>query len=116
MKKVLINRCFGGFQLSKKAFDLFNERSETKADFNFQVAEYHRDDPILIDIVEELGVEAMDSCSKLVIAEVPDGYDYDVSDYDGIETLHLRIREGHLRKLIRAGNENDIVEYVMKAN
>ena len=113
--KVLLNKCFGGFGVSKKAFDLFNERSETKVKYNFEVEE-HRCDPILVDIVEELGEEANDSCSKLVIAEIPDEYDYWIEDYDGVESIHLGVKEDHLRKLIRLGNEDDIVNYVMGAD
>lgn len=113
--KVLINKCFGGFSVSQYAIDRFNERTGYNVRSCYALEE-HRDDPVLIDIVEELGEMANGFCAKLVIAEVPDGYDYSISDYDGMETIHLHIREDHLRKLIRLGNEDDIVDYVMKAN
>lgn len=113
--KVLINKCFGGFSVSQYAIDRFNERTGYNVRSCYALEE-HRDDPVLIDIVEELGEMANGFCAKLVIAEVPDGYDYSINDYDGMETIRLHISEDHLRKLIRLGNEDDIVDYVMKAN
>jgi hypothetical protein len=113
--KVLINRCYGGFGVSNEALKLFNERSEKKVQYQFELRNQFRDDPILINIVEELGDRANGSCSKLVVASFPDEYDYWIEDYDGIETIHLTIRESHLRNLIRLGNEDDIVNYVKNA-
>jgi hypothetical protein len=114
--KVLINAEFGGFGLSQEAIDMFNERSEKKVKYSFELTDKHRSDPILISIVEELGERANDGYSELEIATIPDGYDYAISDYDGLESIHLEVREDHLRKLIQLGNEDDIVNYVMNAN
>ena len=52
----------------------------------------HRDDPILIEVVEELGKKASGSHGNLVVVEIPDGMDYVIDDYDGIETLHENVR------------------------
>lgn len=113
--KVLYNTCYGGFGVSQKAIDLFNERRpEAHVEYSFEMEEY-RSDPILIDIVNELGEEARRSCSKLAVAEFPDGYDYWIEDYDGVETVHTLVKEDYLRELIRLGNEDDIVNYVMNA-
>ena len=112
--KVLINRCFGGFGLSDEAINLYKERSGSANDIRWWHDDV-RDDPILVDIVEELGERANSWASKLEIVDVPDGYDYWIEDYDGRETLHLKIRESHLRELIRLEVEDDIVNYVMKA-
>ena len=54
----------------------------------------HREDPILIECVEELGTEkASGRFGRLVVVEIPDGMDYVVDEYDGIETLHQRVEE-----------------------
>lgn len=46
-----------------------------------------RTDKDLIEVVEKLGSEANTSCSNLVIVEIPDDADYEISDYDGLETI-----------------------------
>lgn len=47
-----------------------------------------RDDPMLIQVVEELGEEANGACADLEIAEIPDGIEYEISEYDGLESIH----------------------------
>lgn len=44
-----------------------------------------RNDPILIQVVEELGYEASGSCADLKVVEIPDDVDYTIEEYDGIE-------------------------------
>ena len=44
-----------------------------------------RTDPLLIQVVEELGEEASGICAKLKIIEIPDGIAWEISEYDGNE-------------------------------
>jgi len=53
----------------------------------------HREDPVLIEVVEELGKKASSFVSDLRIVNIPDGMDYVIDEYDGIETLHARVQE-----------------------
>lgn len=46
-----------------------------------------RDDPLLIRVVEELGVLASDAYAELKIVEIPDGVEWVINDYDGNESL-----------------------------
>lgn len=46
-----------------------------------------RTHPLLIQVIEELGAKAHDRLSKLVIVEIPDGVDYEIDEYDGIEHI-----------------------------
>lgn len=46
-----------------------------------------RDDVDLIAVVEELGEEANGKFSKLEVVEIPDGIDWEIDDYDGMETI-----------------------------
>lgn len=50
-----------------------------------------RSDPLLIQVVEELGAQASGSFARLKIVEIPDGVDWEIHEYDGSET----IREKH---------------------
>lgn len=44
-----------------------------------------RDDPILIEVVEQLGEKANGQCAKLGIVEIPDDVDWVIEEYDGNE-------------------------------
>lgn len=47
--------------------------------------ELERDDPILIEVVKLLGTEANGKFADLKIVEIPDGTDYVIEDYEGVE-------------------------------
>jgi hypothetical protein len=52
-----------------------------------------RTDVDLIKTIEELGSEkASGSCAKLRIVEIPDGVDWEIDEYDGIESIHEKHR------------------------
>ena len=55
----------------------------------------HRFDPILIEVIEELGDAASGKYSELRVVEIPDDVaeDYMIDDYDGIEILHKKVTE-----------------------
>ena len=46
-----------------------------------------RDDPILVQVVEELGSEANGNYADLQIAEIPSGTLYRIDEYDGNESV-----------------------------
>lgn len=54
----------------------------------------HREDPVLIDIVEKYGEKASSFVSDLVVVEIPDELAgrYTIDDYDGVETLHEKVK------------------------
>lgn len=47
-----------------------------------------RTDPDIIKVVRELGEAASGRCSRLEIVEIPDGVNWEVDEYDGMETIH----------------------------
>ena len=62
-------------------------------DCHLYLGEESREDPALVEVVEELGKEASGRFAKLVVVDIPDGMDYVIDEYDGIETLHARVEE-----------------------
>lgn len=72
----------------------FGEKIGAK-DFDWSYCLYldgeHREDPVLVEVVEELGEKASGFCGRLVVVEIPDGLDYVIDEYDGIETLHEKV-------------------------
>jgi len=110
MTKIVINRCFGGFSLSKTALQMYCERKgivPTPEDEVRQMWEdgrggqivevfdcdIPRDDADLIAVVQELGAEADGRYANLKIVEIPDdvGGNWHIEEYDGSET----VRENH---------------------
>lgn len=68
------------------------ERDKIDWKTNLYLDSGYRDDPILIEVVEELGGKASGNYGNLVVVEIPDGMDYVIDDYDGFETLHENVK------------------------
>lgn len=112
--KVVINECHGGFGLSQEAWELYKRRGGTaENEMDISYREKYREDPILVSVVEDLGEAADGRFAELAIAVIPDEYDYYIDEYDGWESIQFAVKEDHLRKLIKAGDEEAIVKYVM---
>ena len=82
--KVVINKCYGGFGLSRIAEELYKERKGI-TDPNWYYYDIPRDDPILVEMVETMGGQVNGSCSDLRIVEIPDDVNWQVDEYDGHE-------------------------------
>lgn len=82
MTRIVINACYGGFGLSDEAERLYEQLSGKS---------FHRylprDDPVLVQVVEELGERASDSYSKLEIVVVPDYTEWTLEESDGKEWI-----------------------------
>lgn len=137
--KIVINKCFGGFGLSKAAYEKLIEwgvpvrkyieqrrnettglyekeplndgevifdRELTPASEGAVAAIYHkyrgttalsrywdgwtrehRTHPMVVRVVEKLGEAASGPLSELAVVEIPDGTEYEISDYDGREHI-----------------------------
>lgn len=92
--KIVINKCYGGFGLSKQAVDLFIAKGGTverdeyddpnKPISGYEIG-YDRTNPVLVEVVEQLGEAADTDASELKVVEIPDDVEYTIEDYDGIE-------------------------------
>ena len=82
--KIVINTRHGGFGLSKEALALFNERSGAVVTYDFNIK---RNDPILVEIVEQLGEAADGDYAELRIIEIPDDVQWTIEEYDGAEWI-----------------------------
>lgn len=93
--KIAINKCFGGFGISQKCYERMVELGyvlkEPYPNMPAKEAPYwaaqDRTDPIMIQAIEELGKEANDSFARIAIVEIPDKLEYEISEYDGIESI-----------------------------
>lgn len=121
--KVVINKCYGGFGLSKKAvmryaelagitlhhdsdgfcdhyhkvpaeqYKKLYEKSQRTRDYTtinglyFSVSSIARNDPNLVQVVEELGEESWGGYAELAIVDIPDGVQWEIVEYDGIEHI-----------------------------
>lgn len=83
--KVVINTCFGGFSLSELALARYNELANTNVDYYYSI---ERNDPCLVQVVEELGKESYGDYSDLKIVDIPDGISWYIQEYDGLESIH----------------------------
>jgi len=123
-QKIVINTCYGGYGLSRKAVMRYAELKGIElqpyiSDFykkiygeyatldnpeiyinymtiperkNFNPKDIERNDLDLIKVIEELGKEANDKFSLLEIIEIPDNVDWEITEYDGVETIHEKHR------------------------
>ena len=141
-RKIVVNRCFGGFGLSLKALSRYAElkgfqifvyaregnylvgkcrrmspeeymndmalRYVVKTDFGpvanvqdlaaaggaewLHDSSIERDDPTLVQVVEELGEAANGAFADLQIVEIPEDVDWEIDDYDGKERVAERHR------------------------
>jgi hypothetical protein len=86
MAKIVYNCCYGGFSLSEVAVSRYSELSGLSVS-EFYDRDIDRDDPLLVQVVEELGQAANGGFAKLYIAEVPSGTKYRIDEYDGLECI-----------------------------
>lgn len=81
MGRVVINTCYGGFDLSEEACNWLKEK-----DFEIPYPYYDapRHHPLLIQCVEELRDKASGFLAELIIKEF-EGDIYRICEYDGLE-------------------------------
>ena len=102
--KIVINSDFGGFGLSdeamreyvkRKGLNLVEEGPDKYGFIHFKNGEDYfcdtdieRNDPVLVEIVEALTSEKASSrFASLKVVEIPDGVEWELKEYDGMEHI-----------------------------
>ena len=78
------------FSLTASNKDLGDEVGKIPSDNYFYESWYdsgNRSDPDLIEIIERLGEKANGHCADLSIKEIPDGSEFEITEYDGNEDV-----------------------------
>ena len=89
--KIAINRCHGGFGLSKEAYDFLGLEWDG---YGFAYSDHDRRTNLkLIECIETLGKKADGRFSRLAVVEIPDDVEYEITEYDGAE----QVEEAHRR-------------------
>lgn len=91
--KIVINRCCGGFCVSKAILDklgIEDRKSGYVYNDDFGIVSYndeaYRADKRLIDAIESIGLEESGGdLSELKIVEIPDDVNWKIEGYDGCE-------------------------------
>lgn len=103
--EIVINKCYGGYGLSNEAVELYLTKKNIPIvpnpayaskyfkyyivgdDERFSDRSIFRTDPVIIEVIKELGKKANGSNAELEIVSIPDGCDYYIDEYDGIESI-----------------------------
>lgn len=85
--KIVINTCFGGFELSPDGLARYKELSGVLDVTGYSARNIRRDDKHLVQTVEELGGLASSWYSALHVVEIPDDINWKITEYDGAETV-----------------------------
>jgi len=110
--EVLLNDCYGGWQISNKAKKLYELRRTKDSNNNIR----RRSDPILVQIYKELGDEFDGGKhSKTGIEKLPKKYEkyYIISEYDGLESIEIdytKYELDHLKQKIKEILENNSID------
>jgi len=106
MQRIVINVDWGGFGLSDDAMRRYakikgirlieNVSDYGNVDFYideiddenyFSCRDLERDDPVLVQVVEEMGEDSFGGYATLKIVEIPSDVEWIIRDYDGIEHI-----------------------------
>ena len=85
MQKIVINAQHGGFGLSEEAMHHYKRLTGSAPQSILYNHEILRDSPQLVQIVEQLGERANNWYSRLKVVEVPEGVEWHIHEYDGME-------------------------------
>lgn len=86
--KVVINKCYGVFGLSEKAYKYLGIEWDG---YGYGFSD-DRTNPELIECIESIGEEANGRYADLKVVEIPDDVEWEIEEYDGIEWVSEKHR------------------------
>lgn len=118
--QIMINTCHGGFGFSELAKSEYKKR---KGCATVSCWEISRTDPVMIQIVREIGAFANGPHSNIKLEELDDKYanHYVIKEYDGsewIETKYDRHALDSIRQVMagEAGDKLEAIQKILEAN
>jgi hypothetical protein len=105
--RIVVNHCYGGFSVSHEAYLRLRELGskvalkerdgkDGKPRGGYMEAfcyDIERTDPLLLQVMDELGSDqASGALAELEVVEIPDGVDWEIDDYDGMESVEEKHR------------------------
>ena len=76
--KIVINKCYGGFGLSKEAEKLYVQKKNISGPLRGDIL---RNDSVLVEVVETLGDKASGKYSELKVVEIPDDVKWYITNH-----------------------------------
>jgi len=83
MMKIVVNKCYGGFALSREQARAMGIKDEDIYDGVYYTYDMDRTDPNLVAVIEAGIPDA--TYSELKVVEIPDNHFYRIEEYDGHE-------------------------------
>ena len=96
--KIVINKCYGGFGVTEAVMKEMGFTKDRYLDNNLLGIKddnymAYRADERLIKAIEKIGIKkSTANLAELRIVEIPDDVEWEIDDYDGIETVHEKHR------------------------
>lgn len=81
MQQIVINTCYGGYRLSKEAYEFLG----LPWDDYGRAYNDDRTNPALVKCVKTLKKRADGLCARLKVVRVPDDVNWTIETYDGLE-------------------------------
>ena len=69
------------------AFSTKNPNEKNYSKYYLDSRPSDRSNPLLVEVVETLGADADGACAELKVVDIPDGVEYDIEEYDGMEHI-----------------------------
>lgn len=118
--KIAVNKCYGGFSVSREVVDILRSKGYKiivngeaypdgsictsqddwgyhldNEDFNIESDNYraYRNNKDLVEAIEKVGEQrASGKLADIKIIEIPNDIEWEIDEYDGIETIHEQHR------------------------
>ena len=94
--EIMLNTCNGEFSFSDAAMDEYRKRCPEKEKVDYWNMDRH--DPVMVQIVKEMGKRANGSRSKIELKKIPLEYlhHYVIAEDDGLEVVMIALKGGRI--------------------